>query len=410
MLLKKFIRVGVLISIIFSQTTQAQERHFLVVSDAHLARGIPHVMNFKPSRVSVWNDLDKSSLQLLMASIADNIKKGMIPKPNFILYLGDMVGHVRLVNHSVWDTETDFFRTFAELFPGTSLLYTFGNNDSFQKNYGAFSIIDTDGVHKTPLSAAFATGQWRNDFISIGKACQQSLTELPCMISQNTRQGYYSAYLEPGLRLISLNSVIFANNVHSEGANNELEWLKTQLQLGKINKESILLIMHIPPGKGVDDNKFYWKPEINQIFLKLVEAYQDVIIGMLAGHTHMDEIKIIQNSSQQPLAGIYLTPSLSTSHGNAPAIRSYSYEKQGSKWQLIDYTTYFFEKTTEASVHLKKLYTYREEYCTQSEKNMTQCLNRVTASKMQQFYFAGNNAFPQKIAAPENMRAICYDE
>ncbi len=60
----------------------------------------------------------------------------------------------------------------------------------------------------------------------------------------------------------------------------------------------------------------------------LIKAYQSTIIGVLAGHTHTAELKMLQN---RPL---YFMAGLSTSHGNRAAINKFSVDKKNGTWQL----------------------------------------------------------------------------
>ena len=189
----------------------------------------------------------------------------------------------------------------------------------------------------------------------------------------------------------------------AEDTRKQLDWLASQLNEAQLNNESVLLTMHIPPGRNVYDNSAFWMPTEDAEFLRLVKKYHQSIIGILAGHTHKDEIKVIQDSEHQPIAGVYLTAALSTSHGNAPSVRTYTYSKQDMRWQLTNYDVFYFVKNSDAVVLLKKLYDYKTYYCVGQEKNILQCLTHVTADKMEKYFSAGNENYHETINAPQNM-------
>lgn len=384
-----------------------QEQNFLVISDVHVDSSSKHVMEFNPSTTSKLNDLDKPTFETLIASIGDNIQHGVIAKPKFILYLGDLVGHNRSTADFVLNSETTVFTALIKQFPDTPILYTFGNNDSFQVDYGPFTSTYKIGVPiTTPLDVAYSTGDWVGGFLSTGNECQKSSTALPCMITENTTDGYYAAYLEQHLRLISLNTVMFSPNrinIQDETLVKQLSWLETQLNDAQAQHDAVLLTMHIPPGNNVYDDSNFWTATENTKFLGLIKRYNTIIIGILAAHTHKDEIKIIQNSSHQNVIGVYLTAALSTSHGNAPSVRTFSYSKLQDQWQLTNYDVFYFIKNKDATVMLKKLYDYRDYYCNSQEKTILQCLSNLSVEKLEKYFTAGNDAYHEKIAYPQDI-------
>ena len=402
----------VLITLFFTQLTVAYTHEvesgntFLVISDVHLDSSTKHSMDFMPSRTSSINDMDEPTYQQLITNIADDIQQGIIPEPKFILYLGDIVGHDRATSNSVKYSENSFFTILAKQFPNTPILYTFGNNDSFKVNYGPFTSIDKDGEFQSPLDIVKSVPEWTGGFMSIGGSCEPTMSDLPCVITDNVTDGYYSAYIEAKFRLISLNSVMLAprsSGVSMDVVAGQFSWLEQQLKEAKFNHESVLLTMHIPPGKNVYDDSSFWRPEENTEFLRLVNLYKNNIVGILAGHTHKDEIKLIQDSSHNNLVGVYLTPALSTSHGNAPSIRTYSYARSNDRWSLTDYVTYYFSKQSDSSLILKKLYDFREYYCKNQEQDMLKCLSNLSVQAIERYFSAGNENYQEKISYPQDL-------
>lgn len=372
-----------------------QMQNFLVITDVHLNQNLLHTMNWTPRSFLILNDLDKKSFEDLMDSIVEEIKKERIPKPKFVLYLGDMTGHIRIGKQFIWENELAFFNKFTQAFPDIPILYTFGNNDSFVSNYGPFLSADKNTELKTPLDVAVSTGKWHNGFISRGEAlCDVRSHQFPCMLSQNQMDGYYAAYIEPKLRFIDLNTVALSKGLFSQippDAEAQLNWLEQQLQAAKTNRESVMIAMHIPIGKALYNDQAFLMPAANQRLIELFQRYHSIIMGVLAAHTHMDEMKLLQDKEGNNLVGVYLTPALSTSHGNAPAIRSYAYTFLKDQWQLVDYTTFYFDLDSLNPYLLQKLYNYNEVYCHSKQQIMKNCLSQVSMSSIEKYYTAGNN-------------------
>lgn len=394
--------------IFFGQTlaTQAETNHFLVINDAHLHQSSLYTMDLAPSKFNILNDLDEATFDRLMDLIAQKIKTGLIPKPKFVLYLGDIVGHLRIGEQFIWNGELAFFTKFTTVFSDVPILYTFGNNDSYTANYGPFTSTDKNGVQRSPLDAAYATGKWKKGFISTGKQCQQASSDTPCVISENQEQGYYAAYLEPGLRLITLNTILlsvwqFMPDFYA--IEQQFTWLEQQLQQAKEKHETVLITMHIPPGVSVYDDLPFFHADNSTRLITLLAHYHDIIIGILAGHTHMDEMRLVQTPEGKNLLSIYLSPAISTAHQNAPAIRSYDYEKQASHWQLKDYTTFYVTQDSEHHLKLQKLYQFQEVYCDSPVSNMQQCWDQITLKKMQKYYTSGNQKTHLTIKYPNNL-------
>ena len=83
--------------------------NFLVISDIHLDQSSSHTMDINPLKPDKDNDLDPTTFTKLLGEINNNIKNGLIPKPDFMIILGDMVGHLRSSDHSVSDSESAVF-------------------------------------------------------------------------------------------------------------------------------------------------------------------------------------------------------------------------------------------------------------------------------------------------------------
>lgn len=189
-----------------------KQENFLVITDIHLSSISKHVMDINPSKGKLENDLDLVSFKKLLKILNENIKKGNISQPKFILCLGDLVGHLRTTTKGVIHDEIIVFNVLKKNFPKVPIFYVFGNKDSLAIDYGPFSVINLPKKDVSPYEIAQSRASWKNGFLSSSKICQSDRkeTNFPCLLQIEKTQGYYSAYLAPKLRLIALNSVLFS--------------------------------------------------------------------------------------------------------------------------------------------------------------------------------------------------------
>jgi hypothetical protein len=379
-----------------------------VISDVHLNNSLMSSMNLMPDKLSILNDLDRPTFYKLIEHISAEIQNGTLNKPKFILYLGDLAGHDRSALNVVLRSESVFFKKLTQEFPDTPILYTFGNDDSFITDYGPFASPFKQGAPSiTPLDIARNNPNWKGQFLSTGKVCGAPKQEFPCILSENIREGYYAAYIDPKFRIISLNSVMFSTRqqfAKDSSVTSQFDWLENQLKEAEVNHESVLLTTHIPPGNDVYVDEPFWNEQASMRFLKLVNKYQKTIVAILAAHTHYNEVKIIKDvSSQQNIMGIYLTAALSTAYGNPSSINLLSYERKNNKWDLTNEEIWCFLKNSSLELKLKKIYDFRQTYCTHQTQTMLDCLKNISIETLQRNFFEGNKNYFSPIRFPKNV-------
>lgn len=385
--------------------------HFLVISDIHLNPHREHLMEFAPKDATIQNDLDPVTYQQLVHKIKASIQSGFIPQPEFILLLGDLVGHQRASAEEVVEAENLVFTTLHIAFPDIPVVYTFGNNDALEKNYGAFRTEKSQFGARSPLDV-FKMVWPMGSFLSTGKLCKREKT-YPCLVERRTTNGYYSLYLKPHLRLIGLNSVMFSKSQYAYAKStvtDQLDWLEEQLRKAEAAHDSVLLVMHIPPGDNIYKPYFwsdtaFWPNTYHNQFRASIDAHQASITGILAAHTHMDEIKIFDNLEGLRPVGVYLNAALSTSHGNAPSVRSYALSQTdlNDAWELSDYVTYYFTRNGQEEIQTHILYQFKAIYCAKYAQRMSDCLHAVSADKILRYLSAGNHYFSGSGFATDNI-------
>lgn len=366
-----------------SATTQ---RNFMIISDIHLDSHKQSAMPIAPKKARFTHDLDNTTFQRIIARTADEINQGSIAKPDFILMLGDIVGHHRATNQDVYNSESVVFSTLQQQFPNTPKFYVFGNNDSFERNYGKFTASDGS----SPLSVAKQSG-WRHGFLSTGKNCKGSSTQ-PCLITTNTQRGYYAAYLAPKLRLLALNSVAFSvtNKTTSDKARREqLTWLAQQLQTAQQQHETVLIAMHIPVGDDAYNHSSFWRAPYQQEFIDLIAQHHAQIQAVLVGHTHFDELRLLRNAQGDVIGSQIFTAALSTSHGNSVGLKTFALTQDAKQqWHLANYYAYGFAGDL-SHLNFISLYNYANYYVGKSViAEINTALDFFDNGKMRRYYKA----------------------
>jgi len=415
------------------------EQNFLVITDIHLTDSSTRKMSLQPLGYNLKNDLDHDTFVKLLSAMDKGIKTHTVPKPQFILILGDIVGHkLKSINSAIAD-ESAVFKSLKMTFSNTPIFYVFGNNDTFIQDYGPFVTYDPSSKKKTysPYTTAIANG-WHNGFLSTGRWCsasdfQNSTNNFhPCLINTNKNIGYFSAYINSHLRLISLNSVLFSPNSEykskEQETQKELLWFKHQLKKAKDNNDTVIIAMHIPVGNDIFEHMYFWKSSYRKAFLEIIAPYKNNIAGILVGHTHLEELKIIQAHNKsgknknkkekeitkdtENIALMVSTAGLSTSRGNLPAAKTFFYAKtKEHRWIMSDFIDFNFTENKDNLITINPLYTYRDTYCkdpaNDENSSMLDCLQGKSfapiINNVKKYYTNGNPNFSAIILSPSDV-------
>jgi sphingomyelin phosphodiesterase acid-like 3 len=144
--------------------------------------------------------------------------------------------------------------------------------------------------------------------------------------------------------IIVLNTVLWSpsySNCGSDGSdpgNAEIQWLNWKLYEAKTLGNKVILVMHIPPGidayasthaRGGGNGKSiiqFWRDRYFAEFLELMQLYGGIVQIALAGHTHMDDFRVLGTSSTTPPVLFRITPAISPVFGNNPAFSVLNYD------------------------------------------------------------------------------------
>jgi len=312
---------------------------------------------FNSSAIKKPNGYNNDSNFPLFVSALAAMKK-QNPSPAFIIITGDFLCHNFQSNFAKYAPNyPDSVRSFTsktiqvmammfdKYFPKTVILPVLGNNDSCCGDY----MIGPGGPFLNMFAKAWVPLQ-RNHNVAIDKA----------FIAQFSKAGYYTYDLKDGSggKMVMLNTVVFSINYNNScetrpahPAADELNWLRNVLKQNAAKKGKLWLAAHIPP--GIDVNKTIngkgtcaenvrtmLTDSCNQVFQAMVIKYASAIGAGFAGHTHMDDFRLLYNAKGVPVYFMHITPAVSPLFGNNPGFQSLTYDRKTSI--LLNSKTYYF--------------------------------------------------------------------
>ena len=167
-----------------------------------------------------------------------------------------------------------------------------------------------------------------------------------------TRGGYYAAEpLGMPLMVIALNTVwlspLFPGDNQS-AVDAQRAWLEAKLAEAKAGGKKVWLVMHVPPGAdlgstanlidgsgGLESAVMMWDPQYQDALLRTLARYQDMVTLTFAGHTHMDEYRLVSGSV------CHISPGLSPVFGTNPAYKIFSFSPETTA--ALDYTAFRYD-------------------------------------------------------------------
>ncbi len=299
--------------------------------------------NQKPSRYGSDTNwpLLRSALQQM---------KRTLPRPAMVLLPGDFLAHqfrtkfdAAAHDHSdaayrgfVRRTMQFLALQFERTFPATPILPVLGNNDADCGDYrlqpnGPF-LADTLPIVRALL------GNARTEH-GLGQAW--------------TSYGNAEASVH-GLRILLVNTVFFSRNYQNkcgpqsspDPGQATIAWLEARLAAARRAHQPVWLVYHIPPGidgyatwrKGACPNKIIpmWQDRYARPFADLLRRFAGTIAASFAGHTHMDDFRLI-GDGQRHFGFALITPALSPIFGQNPAFRTVDFDRAGV---VLDETTF----------------------------------------------------------------------
>ncbi len=351
---------------------------------------------------------------LLMLTLAD-MKLHMGASP-VVLFTGDLLGHYIPENFSCAYNKVTLPPTKCPPLPPTAatamqqfidktftfvagqiraavgdapVIYVPGNIDTYQ-----VAGMGPDGNFLTN-NAATVYGQFLNGIVD-----QQTF------LSTFTSDGYYSVEpLGSQLLVIGLNSNSFVTAAPSSTeAATELGWLSSQLASAQSAGQKVWILMHVPPGANSQSMAGYtpgelddaivsmnWDPVVQEAFMKTLEKYSSEVTLMLAGHTHMDEYRMLPSGNV-----LEQLPGISPCFGNNPAYKVLTVAKD--TFIPTDYQSFSYDlSAVPAAVQFQSLYQFSSIYGTAGALDLTlqqlypQLLKGGSQRNNYTYYYASGN-------------------
>jgi hypothetical protein len=155
------------------------------------------------------------------------------------------------------------------------------------------------------------------------------------VISTITNGGYYSVEPEGmNLMIIALNTFALSPSITADTTliSDQFAWFDIKLAAAKAAGKKVWLLMHAPPGAVEDTTAqsangngqitaatMMWVDSNQKRFMGIIGKYPGLIAMSLAGHTHMDEFRLMS-----PGNALAITAGISPYFGNNPAYKIFA--------------------------------------------------------------------------------------
>jgi len=283
---------------------------------------------------------------------------------DFILYTGDYLPHN--FQYGQTDAESAAFAAkvvefvnfkIAQTFPGKPIVGMLGNNDGGCGDYtlhpgGDFLADlapDMPGVSADPAAQKdFAAGGYyairhptvaNTDFIVLSSYWSHNFP------------GYDHGFASRCARLPN----------GADPGKDQVNWLGTKLGSGAASPSprKAILLMHIPPGIDGFSGGDQWHGRFEPDFENKLTTASHTILGAFAGHSHMDEFRVLSNNAG-PYLAVRIAPAVTTRNGNAPSFTVANYDT--ATGAMTDYTVYSLRPQPTGKPGWQHEYTFSEAF------------------------------------------------
>eukprot|EP00818_Percolomonas_sp_WS_P006258 CAMPEP_0117439074 /NCGR_PEP_ID=MMETSP0759-20121206/2381_1 /TAXON_ID=63605 /ORGANISM="Percolomonas cosmopolitus, Strain WS" /LENGTH=686 /DNA_ID=CAMNT_0005230785 /DNA_START=179 /DNA_END=2236 /DNA_ORIENTATION=+ len=183
-----------------------------------------------------------------------------------------------------------------------------------------------------------------------------------------SRTGNYVVTQLPGLpnmRLISFNALVFSPLNHQNAeitalANWSLSWIEKQLMEAEEEKQTVLLVYHIPVGMNAFSDTPQWIEDYENRFLTMTQRYKNTVESHLCGHFHYESFKLLTDEeTKDPFAVLLVSPSVSPFFFSNPSFREFVIDSD----HIVDYYNYFFDlEQQDSGVHYTRQHQFQQAY------------------------------------------------
>jgi len=304
-----------LLLLTLSLFTLVASKHYqiLILSDFHYHEdyldNISPETNCKPEDTGTFLTPDKAPwgryecdapYTLIRSAIAK--AKSVLPKPDAILVLGDLVAHKIpcKVGKSCSDKKKEKVRRalanvtkeIGNKFVGTPILHVMGNLDGYYHNQVP-SLADKNEYY-TYTYNIFIRGHPGNHKI-----------ETPDNIKTFQNGGYYYYDLNTNVRILAINSMYFFKENEKENDNDaakeQMKWIRNQLNSLSEQHKKAILFMHVPNEiSKAEKDKTLWYSKFYEEYEELMLKYDKVVEMTITGHLHIGRQKVKARLTSTP--------------------------------------------------------------------------------------------------------------
>lgn len=239
---------------------------------------------------------------------------------DFAIWTGDSPPHVpadQLSTELVIQVISNMTQTIRQHFPNLTVYPALGNHDYWPQDQMSTS---SNAVYK---AAARLWAPWLQP-------------DAQLTLSQG---GFYSQLVQPGLRLVSLNTILYYGpnevTVNMSDPAGQFEWLEKTLEAAAHSSEKVYIIAHVPVGfLPFSRNITAVRERHNDRLVSIFRQHSDVIAGQFYGHTHRDSVMVLLDRTGKPVNSVFVSPAVTPirhvlePYSNNPALRMYLFDAE----------------------------------------------------------------------------------
>ncbi|KAJ0061100.1 hypothetical protein NL108_007819, partial [Boleophthalmus pectinirostris] len=231
----------------------------------------------------------------LLSSALQHLSK-MISPQDFIIWTGDSPPHVppsELSTDLVVQVLSNLTTSIREKIPNVTVFPALGNHDYWPQD----QIPDSPNDIYRAVSRLWAP--W------LQEEALQTLQQ----------GGFYSQLARPGLRVVSLNTILYygPNRVTQNLTDpaGQFTWLQRTLQNADRDGEKVFVIAHVPVGfLPFARNTTAMRREHNERLAAIFRRFSHVIRGQFYGHTHRDSVMVLRDQSGAAVNSLFVAPAV----------------------------------------------------------------------------------------------------
>ncbi|KAK6990563.1 acid sphingomyelinase-like phosphodiesterase 3b [Biomphalaria glabrata] len=299
-----------------------------------------------------WCDSPWTLVQDSVNSMA-NIRRQV----DFVLWTGDNVAHISDshmsldINLSVLENITSALKN---SFPGIPFYPSLGNHDYYPSDQAGERIL----------------------FYSRVSDLWQDWIKDPVQIELFKKGGYYTKLINPKLRILALNTVLYLSEdkltANMSDPAGQFQWIDSVLNASRAANEKVIITGHVSPTFLVPTLLDWFHPRFHQPYVDLMTKYSDIIVAHHYGHDHSDSFKILQRSDGSGASPVFTAPSITpwrykipteTGAPHNPGIRLVEYDRETGRH--LNYHQYYINLTdsnTSGVTRWTELYDFVKTY------------------------------------------------